>query len=522
MRKSILLESLSVSISIVVFYKLKAKLEESVNISIIFLILIYVFNIISTISIIFIKRDDTRSTFAWLLVFLFLPYIGFAFYFFFGSAYRMRIMSKKYGVSAIEESYSKNIDSHIDDIKEKRIHFNEIETENYRGMILLNANNAKSYYTQDNNAELLVDADENFKRLFEDIRNAKESIEMLYFIFKSKDDIGKKLIDILTEKAEKGVKVTFIYDGIGCLKTRIHDFDKLKKAGGEIYRFLPTMFRSFIYINYRLHRKIVIIDKKIAYTGGINVGDEYFGLKKQDKRWRDTSIRLTGSCVSAFQVCFWADLVFLKNQSRKSKISESSIDEQSLINDLKKTKGSGNAGVQIVTCGPGFEHETIKDGYVKMINAAKKYVYIQSPYFVPDSVLIDSLRLAAESGTDVRIMLPGVPDKKYVYYITLSFVEELLNSNIKVYLYEGFIHAKTIVIDDHVSTVGTTNLDIRSFQLDYEDNAFIYNTAFALKCRDVFLNDVKASKIIDRDEFANRSLWHRLCESICRFISPLA
>lgn len=492
------------------------------NISIVFLILIYIFNVISTISIIFIKRDDTRSTFAWLLVFLFLPYVGFIFYFFFGSAYRMRIMARRYGVSAIEENYSSNINKHIIDIKEKKIQFNEPETEDYRGMILLNANNAKSYYTQNNSAELLINADQKFQRLFYDIENAEDSIEMLFFIFKSKDDIGKKLIKTLTEKARKGIKVTLIYDMLGCLKTQIRDFDELRKAGGEVYRFLPTMRKSLIYINYRMHRKIVIIDKKIAYTGGINVGDDYFGIKKKNIQWRDTSIRLTGSNVSAFVVCFWADLVFLKNQSRKNKRKKYYIDEETIINELKKQNNCGKMGVQIVTSGPGFEHETIKDSYVKMIIAAKKYVYIQSPYFVPDKVLIDSLRLAAEAGVDVKLMLPGIPDKKYVYYIALSFIEELLSSNIKVYLYNGFIHAKTIVIDDHVATVGTTNMDIRSFKLDYEINAFVYNTKFAMKCRETFLTDVEACKEINYDEFTKRSLWHKLCESICRFISPLA
>lgn len=497
-------------------------MEGFVNISIVFLILIYIFNIISTMSLIFIKRDDTRSTFAWLLVFLFVPYLGFVLYFFFGSAYRMRIMSRKYGVSAIEESYSKDIEEHINNIKNKTVQFNEKVTEDYEDMILLNANNAKSYYTQNNNVELLVNASNKFERMFEDIENAEKSIEILYFIFKSKDNIGKKLINMLTQKAKQGVKVTLVYDGIGCLKTQMKDFDELKKAGGEIYRFLPTMLKSFIYVNYRLHRKIVIIDKKIAYTGGINVGDEYYGLKKKNKPWRDTSIRLTGSSVSALLVCFWSDLVFLKNQSRKGKVIKSSIDQRKLITDLIMPNDSGKMGVQIVTSGPGYEHETIKDSYVKMINAAKKYVYIQSPYFVPDRVLIDSLRLAAESGVDVRIMLPGVPDKRYVYYITLSFVEELLKSNVKVYLHEGFIHAKTIVIDDHVSTVGTTNMDIRSFKLDYEVNAFVYNTEFAFECRDTFLTDIEACKRINKDEFYHRGIWHRLCESICRFISPLA
>lgn len=493
------------------------------SISIISLIIIYLLNIVSTISIIFIRRNDTTgATFAWLLVFLFLPYVGFILYFFFGSTFLMRSMSRKYGMSEIEELYSKNIDKHIIAIEDKSLIFNEAETEKYRDMILLNANNEKCYYTQNNNVELLIDADEKFPRLLEDIKNAEETIEILYFIFKTKDEIGKKLLTLLTSKAKQGVKVTLIYDSIGCLKTSIYDFDELKAAGGEIYRYLPTMLSSFLHINYRMHRKIVIIDNKVAYTGGINVGDDYFGLMKINKPWRDTSVRLTGSCVYALRVIFWGDLNFLKNQSRKYRKIETFMSEEKLVNIFSQPTTIGKVGVQIVSSGPGDDHETIKDAYVKMISSAKKYVYIQTPYFVPDITLLESIRLAAESGVDVRIMLPGVPDKKYVYYVTLSYVETLLKSNVKIYFHEGFLHAKTLVIDDQVSTVGTTNMDMRSFKLDYEVNAFVYNNVFALKCRNTFERDILNSTKAELEIFSNRSLRSKFFEAICRFIAPLA
>lgn len=486
------------------------------------LILMYILNLSSVISIIFIRRDDTGVSFAWLLIFFFVPYLGFILYFFFGSTYKIRRMSKKYGMFEIEELYSRNLDEHVEEIVSQKIKFNDPETEKYRDMIVLNTKNAMSYYTQDNDVELLINAEDNFSRMFDDIKNATKRVDVLYFIFKAKDDIGKKFISLLISKIQAGVEVNLIFDGMGCLTTHMRDFNELKKAGGKVFKFLPSSLSSFFNLNYRMHRKIVIIDGQIAYTGGINVGDEYFGLKKINKPWRDTGIRLTGTSVLAMQIRFWADLIFLENQTRHRKYNSEVIYQEKIENSLSKPIETGNVGIQILSSGPSSKYEMIKDGYVKMITSAKKYLYIQSPYFVPDPVILDSLRLAAASGVDIRIMIPGIPDKIFVYYVTLSYIEILLSYGVKVYLHSGFIHAKTIVMDDHVSTVGTTNMDNRSFKLDYEINAFIYNTDFAIKCRDTFLNDINDCTILDYNSYIKRSLWNKFWESVCRFISPLA
>ncbi|MBU3181669.1 cardiolipin synthase [Clostridium psychrophilum] len=488
----------------------------------IFLILIYVYNIVSVLILIFVKRSDTRVIFAWLIVFLFLPYIGFIFYFLIGSKYKMRVMSKKYGMSEIEEKHNKALDKQIYDISADKIKFKEIETEKFRDLIILNSKNAMSYFTQNNNVELLISAQENFSHIFEDIKNATKSVEVLYYIFRAKDNVGKEFISLLIDKANQGVKVTLIYDGIGSLHTHMRDFKGLKKAGGHVYRFLPSIVRSVLLVNYRLHRKLVIVDGKIAYTGGINVGDEYFGLKKINKPWRDTTIRLTGDSVLSLQTRFWTDLVFLQNQNfRKKKKAKFMVDEK-VLNSFYSPIEEGNLGVQILSSGPSSRNDTIKDAYVKMITSAKKYLYIQTPYFVPDKTILESLRLAAACGVDVRIMLPGIPDKKPIYAITLLNVAKLLNDGVKVYLHSGFLHAKTIVIDDQVSTVGTANIDIRSFSLNYETNAFIYNNEFAIKCRDIFLDDIKDCTIFNAEIYSKRGLWKKVYESIWRFIAPIA
>ncbi len=492
------------------------------DLSTIFLIIMYIINAASVLTLIFVKRSDTRVIFAWLLVFFFLPYVGFIFYFLIGSKYRMRGMSKKYGMSEIEERYSKVLDKQIHDIAADKIQFKEIETEKYSDLIIMNSKNAIGYFTQNNHVELLISAQENFSRIFEDIKNAKKSIEVMYYVFNSNDKVGKEFVCLLTEKATQGVKVTLIYDRIGSLHTHMGDFKKLKESGGNVYRFLPSMLKSFLFANYRLHRKIVIVDGEIAYTGGINVGDEYFGLKKINKPWRDTTIRLTGYSVLSIQTRFWTDLVFLQNQSYGNKKKANFLFNEKLLKSCYSPIEEGNLGVQILSSGPSSRNDTIEDGYVKMITTAKKYLYIQTPYFVPDKTLFESLRIAAACGVDVRIMLPGIPDKKSIYAISLLNVAKLLEDGVKVYLHSGFLHAKTIVIDDHVSTVGTANIDIRSFSLNYEVNAFIYSNDFAIKCRDTFLNDIKDCTIFNNETYSKRGLWKKFYESIWRFIAPLA
>lgn len=495
---------------------------DNMDLSTIFLIFIYVFNIMSVLKLIFIKQSDTRVIFAWLLVFFFLPYVGFIFYFLVGSKYKMRIMSKKYGMGEIEEKYNKVLEQHIHNIDTDKIQFREVETEKYRDLITMNSKNIMCYFTQNNEVELLLNAKETFSMLFEDIRNATKSIEVMYYIFKAKDKIGKEFISLLEEKASQGVKVTLIYDGIGSLHTHMSDFKELKEAGGHVYRFLPSIIKSLLLVNYRLHRKIVILDGKIAHTGGINVGDEYFGLKKINKPWRDTTIRLTGYSVLSFQTRFWSDLVFLQNQSfRKINRAKLKFDER-LLKSFYDPIEEGNIGVQILSSGPSSRNDSIKDSYVKMITTAKKYLYIQSPYFIPDKTILDALRMAAAGGVDVRIMLPGIPDKKPIYAVSLLNVAKLLKYGVKVYLHSGFLHSKTLVIDDHVSTIGTANIDIRSFSLNYEINAFIYNNEFAIKCRDTFLNDIKDCTIFDIETYSKRGLWKKIYESVWRFITPIA
>lgn len=486
--------------------------------------ILYVINFATIITIIFFRRKDMSTTFAWVLLLLFLPAIGFLFYFFLGSTKKLEMLSKKYNSSEMEKKYMNVLNDSLDRMKLGQESFRDPKVAKYRDMLYINAINAKSFFTDDNQVELLVNGQEKFPKMFEEMRKAKSSINVMYFIYKTNDEIGKEFTKILTEKAKEGVTVRVLYDGLGCLKTKMRDFKELKAAGGKVQRFLPSVIRTLLEANYRLHRKMVIIDGKTCYTGGINVGDDYLGKYPKITPWRDTSIRVVGKAVWELQLVFFKDWVFCARQNKKT-ANSTYMDELEGVHDKYFPPSEGKKdgmGVQIIQCGPDNKYAVHKDSYVKMCTAAKNYLYIQSPYFVPDQTLLDAIRMAAQAGIDVRMMIPGIPDKKPVYNVAMSYVEELLEAGVRIYKYRGFIHSKTFVLDDFVSSVGTTNLDIRSFKLDYEVNAMVYSEDFAVKMKETFLKDIESSDEINLEEFKKRGNWQYIKESVCRFITPLA
>lgn len=485
--------------------------------------LMYLINLLSMLSIIFFRKKDMSVTFAWLLVLIFLPLIGFLLYFFFGSTHKLEFMSRKYRMDAVEKRYTETLNFAVKEVEVNKVAFADDKANDYRDMVLINMKNGRSLFTEDNNVELLINGEAKFSRMLKEIEEAKDTINVMYFIIKSKDEIGKKLIQLLAAKAAQGVEVKVLYDSMGCLKTRMKDFDPIVKNGGQVQKFLPSTLKTLVEVNYRLHRKMVVIDGKVCYTGGINVGDDYLGKYSHITPWRDTSVRVTGTAVNILQLLFFKDWVFCEKQNKKVKNPMHLNDLWTIENKyFYKPFEPGNMGVQIIECGPDSKYATHKDSYVKMCTSAKKYLYIQTPYFVPDQTLLDAIRMSAQSGIDVRMMLPGIPDKSYVYNVAMSYVEELMEAGVRIYAHRGFIHAKTIVIDDYVASIGTTNLDIRSFKLDYEVNTLVYNSDFAIQCRDTFLADINDSTEFDLLTFRQRGMARYIIESLCRFIAPLS
>ena len=469
-----------------------------------------IINMILAIIVIFLEHKDAGPTWAWLMVLFFIPILGFILYILFGRNLNKNRMfqwedRKKLGIEKI--------------ITEQLINFQTKQyfplngvAKNNKGLIYMLLANNDAILTVDNSVDIYTDGKEKFDALFEDIKQAEDFIHLQYYIINN-DQLGKKLIQLLTEKAKQGVKVRVLYDDLGSRSLRKKAFRDLTQAGGEVEVFFPSFFPLInIRINYRNHRKLVIIDGKIGYIGGFNVGDEYLGLKEKFGYWRDTHLRITGSAVYAIQTRFILDW----NQASYRH------DIQFTPNLFPASEKTGDISMQIVSSGPDSEWEQIKYGYIKMISSAKKSIWIQTPYFIPDASLLDALKIAALTGKDIRIMIPNKPDHHFVYWATTYHVGEMLKAGAKVFIYDnGFIHAKTIIVDEQLSSVGTANIDVRSFKLNFEVNAFMYNEYIAQNLTKSFLEDMDVSREWTIEEYNKRSWLIRFKESISRLLSPI-
>lgn len=476
--------------------------------------IIFLLNILCVISVVCVERKRPQSTIAWVLVMNFLPIIGVFIYIFLGNTIiptlsrRVKRHFRKY------DYYMNTFEQYLELNKVEILGNKDPLIEKYKDTILLNTTNNNSVFSQDNEIKLYTDAKDKYSDLFKDIENAEKSINVEYFIIRN-DSTGKKLIELLSKKAANGVKVNLLYDELGSFGTSRKTFAPLEKSGGHVCRFFGSFFSNIIRANNRNHRKIVVIDGKIGYTGGMNIGDEYTGIKKLTP-WRDTHIRIVGSSVYSLQVRFLLDFISSYQKFFKD------IDNDEYDVYFPEQKFNGNKNVQIITSGPDSRKEEIKYSYLKIINSAKKNIYIQTPYFVPDEAVLEALKLASYSGVKIKLMLPLTPDKKSVYHISLSYAEELLEAGVEVYLYNGFIHSKTIVADSEIYSVGTANFDVRSFSINYEINAIVYDKDFASANEKVFEEDIKNSTLLTYSEFRKRSNIQKLKERIFRLFSPLA
>ncbi|MBM4764294.1 cardiolipin synthase [Bacillus sp. B15-48] len=471
---------------------------------------ILVLNIIFAIIVVFVERRDASSAWAWLLVLSFIPVLGFVLYLFLGqNLTRARLFTwedkKKIGIE-------NEISLQLEEMRSGMFEYRKKPEFTAQELIYLHLLGNDAPLTRDNDVEVITDGNDKFNRLLLDIQAATHHIHLQYYIIK-KDKLGKKIRDALIQKAKDGVKVRVLYDELGSRVLSRRFFAELRKAGGEVEIFFPSKFRLINFrLNYRNHRKIVIIDGQIGYIGGFNIGDEYLGEDPRFGYWRDTHLRIQGTSVHAIQTRFILDW----NQASYS----NDIDYNPIL--FPKPVYSGTVGLQIVTSGPDSEWSQIKNGYIKMISLAKKSILIQTPYFIPDASLLDTIRIACLSGVEVNIMIPNKPDHMFVYWATLSNVGELLKAGAKVYIYDnGFLHAKTIVIDDEISSVGTANIDIRSLNLNFEINAFIYDKEISKQLRQAFAQDVSQSKLLTLEEYQNRSRWIQLKESVSRLLSPI-
>lgn len=471
---------------------------------------ILILNTIFAVTIIFLERRDATSTWAWMLVLFFLPLIGFILYLLLGRQLRKKHLFRWEGKNDI--GIDKLISYQLEALEKDTFQFHYEYVEEYKDLINMNIKTSHAVLTQDNEIQIFDDGTKKFEQLLEDIHAAKDHIHIQYYIFKL-DNLGKRLLTALKKKAEQGVKVRILFDEMGSRGVRKKKFHELIKLGGEVEVFFPSIFPLINpRLNFRNHRKIVVIDGRVGYIGGFNVGDEYLGLNKKFGYWRDTHLRIEGSAVHPLQTRFILDW---NQASTENRIAYS---EKYFPVIPKK----GDSAIQIVSSGPDTEWQAIKNGYLKLIMSAKRYIYIQTPYFIPDNSFLNAIEVACLSGIDVRIMIPNKPDHIFVYWATYSYVGQLLKAGAKVYIYnKGFIHAKMIVIDDEASSVGTANLDVRSFSLNFEVNAFIYDKMVSHDLAEIFEHDLLDCVELTLEKYSNRSNVIKFKESISRLLSPI-
>lgn len=471
--------------------------------------IIFFVNILLSIVIIFRERRQTAQTWAWLLVLLFIPVVGFVLYFFFGRGiskekiFDLRTQTKiglNVEMEEQKQALQRNLYPHPPTA--------QVEV---KQLVYLLTIYGQSLYTTTNEMTLYKDGRKKFDALLQDIEGATDHIHMQYYIYRS-DALGVEVRDALIRAAKRGVKVRVLLDAWGSTQVSLKFFDELRVHGGQVAFFFP-LFVPYLNprINYRNHRKIVVIDGKIGYTGGFNVGNEYLGEVEKFGYWRDNHLRILGPAVYSLQNRFLMDW----NSQHAIEIKY----EAALFPMIETT---GTVAAQVVTSGPDSEHEEIKITYLKMINLAKKEILIQTPYYIPDESIHNALKLALLSGVSVHLQIPNKPDHPLVYWATYSFAAELLAYGAVVETYEkGFMHAKTMIVDSGVVSIGSANIDVRSFRLDFEVNTIVYDAKVAGEARQAFFADSEDSEALTLDKYRNRRLLIKIKEGLARLVSPL-
>ncbi len=443
------------------------------------------------------------KTLAWLLVIFTIPVGGMFLYLMLG---RNRRKNKLFRLKKTAKT-----STYLEKAREHHSPITIHEYKEHQKLISLITQNSYFAPCSGNSLKLLKNGEATFQAIFEALKNAKYSIHLEYYIFEE-GELTTNLFELFRNKIQQGVKIRIIYDGIGSLSLGKKYIRKLQNIGVEIHRFLPIRFGKFLTsINYRNHRKIIVIDNEIAFTGGINVSDKYVKGDADLGIWHDMHLQLTGPIVHSLQAVFVLDWYFITNNDE--------ILDPTYFSILKKTGASTS---QIVHSGPDADFSAAQQLFFSMINEAKDYVYITNPYIIPGESILDALKVAALSGVDVRLMLSENSDGKIVRWCVRSYFERLLQAEVKIYLFpEGFLHSKTIVSDDTVSSVGTANLDIRSFEQNYEVNAVIYDDLFAITLKNDFLNDCDKSIQLNYNTFVKRPWTDKLKEGVAKIFSPI-
>jgi cardiolipin synthase len=471
--------------------------------------------LIAIIIFIIMENRDAQSTFAWIMVFMLLPFIGFLIYMFFGRNWRLQSTRKKKFYAKLTEELDKMlgfIESEnpnlVKDLKEGLM-------SDHTKIVDMLYNTNESMFTRHNTVKILQNGAVKFPALKKDLRKAKEFIHMEYFIWRD-DKLTNEIKDILIDRVNNGVKVRIMFDPAGSILLLFKGkkyIKEMRDAGIKFIPFFNSMARSKLTtLNNINHRKVVVIDGHIGYTGGMNMGQEYIDGKPMYKSWRDTFIRVEGESALALHAIFAYDWMSITGKS---------LFKEKYFKKLNKEEYPF-CPIYSLASGPTSQDSTIRQLYCSMIATAKKNVYVQSPYFVPDPTIYEALKLSARAGVDVRVMVTGVPDKKVAYWAAFAFFEDLIKSGVKIYHYNaGFIHSKTISVDKTFCTIGTTNLDLRSFMTSHETNSVIFDEKTTTELTNDFINDIKECTEMTLEDYKKMSSPVKFRNSMCKLLAPL-
>ena len=464
------------------------------------LLIVYSLTIISCVIVVLKENRNPIRSLSWVMALIFLPGIGLIFYLFFGRSLRGQHMISRMNKRKIITTMAPR-------------HVN-LDSQNLsradRNLVKLSRNLASSFYTVNNRIEIFTNGEDKFASLKRDLISAKRSIYLQYYIFLD-DTLGHEIAEILMRKAREGVDVKVMYDHVGSFSVRNKFFKMMNSAGVETHPFFKVTFPQFANrVNWRNHRKMVIIDESIGYIGGMNIADRYVERSRQGWGWRDTHFRVIGDIVESMMFSFVVDWNF-RNQEHPMSYPK-----------MKAVNFRNSTGMQLVTSGPLSQWDNLALCFLKAISSATKSIYIQTPYFLPTDALAHALQAAALSKIDVRIMIPRKPDSRMLKYASFSYVTQCLNAGIKIYLYNpGMLHAKTMIIDDNIVTAGSTNFDFRSFENNFECNLFMYDKEVNHRMREIFFDDMSKCTKLTLASWKTRPLSQRTMESIVRLVSPI-
>lgn len=463
--------------------------------------ILYAITVLSAIAVVISENRNPIKSLSWVTVLILLPFLGLILYLFFGRSMKsVAMISLKNRQKLRSQRPLETVDVDQLDL-----------TDDSKQLIRLVNAVTEPHFFPGNQIDIFTEGKSKFEQLKTDLMLAKEYINLQYYIF-SADQIGQELSNILIRKAQEGVKVRVIYDHVGSWSIATSFFKHMRKMGVEAYPFLRVTFPQLANrLNWRNHRKLVIIDGRVGYIGGMNIADRYVTGERGQSAWRDTHLRVVGDIVSALQFSFAVDWNFMKRML----LTQETRSRSRNPNDSN--------GMQIVASGPMGKWNGMSFVFLKAISMAKRCIYVQTPYFLPSDGQIKALQTAALSGVDVRLMIPRSPDSKVLRYSSFSYVRECLEAGIKVYFFERrMMHAKCVIVDDEFVTTGSTNFDFRSFEHNFECNALVYGRDFNRRMKRVFLDDIKAgcTRII-LSHWRRRPLWQRALESLSRLLGPI-